>query len=171
MYRKAYAYIFKIIIYEKYMWKILSHSMNEDLLPEWKPYLTLLRFTRIWDQISHRPRRKCFVLLTENSNKVTPNDFLLKLQISTHHQRSFLLQKMGPNTETLSWTMCRKWESLEDSVLGCPRKIHLLRAQDGVWKGEQTVQAIKDGWYKETGSSRHNTMDAHVSSQRRWQHA
>lgn len=51
---------------------------------------------------------------------MTPNDIWHKIQVSaflTPHQSNFFLQYMVVVTETHKWTMWKKWETLEDSVL------------------------------------------------------
>lgn len=57
--------------------------------------------------------------MTKNQKLESRNDIPLDSKISalpSHHQRKFLLQHVGTNTETYRHTLRRYWKSLEHSV-------------------------------------------------------
>lgn len=65
----------------------------------------------------------------------------------SHHQRAFLLQEMGTNTETHSQTLCREWEALEHLVLkGAIHHMPPLRAQRILWKRIQKKGKNQRKW-------------------------
>lgn len=94
---------------------------------------------------------------------MTPNEILLYSQISTllsHHQKSFLLQQMGTNTETHSQKLCReKHREMERGregrrngeretirhKSGCHNQISPFRAKDTAKEGRQKVNKRQKG--------------------------
>lgn len=81
------------------------------------------------------------------------------------HQRRFFLHEMGINTETHKWTM---WKTLKHPVLtgmSSPR----LWDWWGRW-GRKIVRPRGERWALRKQHPADNSTDAHMNSQRLWQH-
>ena len=75
--------------------------------------------TRTRDYLAQRPTVKANTT-GQKKKKKTTNDILLYSYIDTlfnHHQKSFLLQQVGTDTETHSQTLHRDRETLEYTTL------------------------------------------------------
>ena len=106
---------------------------------------------------------------------MTPNDILLCLVIIallSHHQRSFLLQQMGTNTEIHSWTHAES-ETVEHGVLNgmsssnpSPRG-----SRDFTEEAERLSEPAGMDDSKEAVSTRPSRAAARMSSMTLWQHA
>lgn len=93
---------------------------------------------RASSRITRTTQHPCFKKQDKkHQNKKVPNDILLHTQLSVlfrHHQRSFISQDIGINTEPRNWTMCWEREILKHLVLNGMSSANFFREQKRMWK-------------------------------------